>query len=237
LTITDLPGLVLARNNGNAIDLDRDAAGHGWFVDPTPGDDSEFDADGQALAGSDAEGDIDLLTVVTHELGHVLGFDHGTGPIMADTLSTGVRLQASGDSSADVAASDSNEPKTLIFKESLGRLFSAADAAYVDLFSDTDFDGTRDDLDLDGRKDFDFIFDDTIRNDARKADGRTNGNAGLDETKSLTEIELSESTLDDADDDIPGTKLQRQLPAPDTGLISWTRHSGITDQLFNFLDT
>jgi hypothetical protein len=62
ITIADLPGLVLARYNGNLIELDRDAAGHGWFVDPTPGDDSEFGVDGKALAGSGAEGDIDLLT-------------------------------------------------------------------------------------------------------------------------------------------------------------------------------
>jgi Ca2+-binding RTX toxin-like protein len=32
IAVSDLPGLVLARYNGNVIELDRDAAGHGWFV-------------------------------------------------------------------------------------------------------------------------------------------------------------------------------------------------------------
>ena len=105
ISIANLPGLVLARNNGNQIELDANAAGHGWFVDLTSGDDSEFDANGQALAGSDAEGDIDLLTALTHELGHVLGFDHGSLPIMDASLTTGLRLELSADSSTADATS------------------------------------------------------------------------------------------------------------------------------------
>ena len=99
VSIVDLPGLVLARNNGYEIELDVNAAGHGWFLDPTPASDEEFDASGKALAGSDAEGDIDLLTALMHELGHVLGFDHGDAAIMADSLATGERI-------LDIAAKD-----------------------------------------------------------------------------------------------------------------------------------
>ncbi|MDH4109610.1 MAG: hypothetical protein OEW35_14975, partial [Gammaproteobacteria bacterium] len=64
--VGDLPGLVLARNNGTLIEIDVNAAGHGWFVDATPGDDLEFDAGGQAIAGSAARDDMDLLSALMH---------------------------------------------------------------------------------------------------------------------------------------------------------------------------
>jgi hypothetical protein len=227
ITIADLPGLVLARHNGNVIELDRDAAGHGWFVDPTPGADNEFDADGKALAGAGAEGDIDLLTAVTHEFGHVLGFDHETGgPIMADSLTTGVRLQPGEQAMASTTVSE--EPRTLVFDETLGRLLSVEDAAYTALFGDTDFDGVVDDWDLDGHKDI---------GDERTSDTRVNGKANADAVEPDTVTRLTKNAFDDADINLPGTKLQRQLPAPSTGLIAWTRESGLSDKLFNFLDT
>ena len=40
--IVDLPGNMLGESAGNTIYVDRNAAGYGWFVDPTPGDDREF---------------------------------------------------------------------------------------------------------------------------------------------------------------------------------------------------
>jgi hypothetical protein len=71
------------------VQLDDDGAGRGWFVDPTPSEDAEFGA------GGPAEG-YDLLTVVMHELGHVLGLpdlDPGAAPgdLMAATLTLGTR--------------------------------------------------------------------------------------------------------------------------------------------------
>jgi hypothetical protein len=236
ITIADLPGLVLARHNGNVIELDRDAAGHGWFIDPTPGADNEFDADGKALAGAGAEGDIDLLTAVTHEFGHVLGFDHETGgPIMADSLTTGVRLQPGEEALANSAVSETS--RTLVFNDSLGSLLSVEDAAYAALFGDKDFDGVVDDWDLDGNRDIAFVIDDTSRGDARTSDTRINGKANSDAVEPDTETGLTRNALDDADINLPGTKLQRHLPAPSTGLITWARESGVSDKLFNFLDT
>jgi hypothetical protein len=75
-----------------------DAAGHGWFVDPTPAQDEEFDrhgSDGQLHAVDPRAVDrIDLLTVAEHEMGHVAGLDDldptATG-LMGGKLGTGVR--------------------------------------------------------------------------------------------------------------------------------------------------
>ena len=67
------------------ITIDTNAAGHGWFVDPTPSSNSEFTHAVNA-AGTDlftdptnaAAGHLDLLTTVIHELGHVLGLPDAT---------------------------------------------------------------------------------------------------------------------------------------------------------------
>ena len=40
--VADLPGGLLGEAVGKTILIDRDAAGYGWFVDPTPADDLEF---------------------------------------------------------------------------------------------------------------------------------------------------------------------------------------------------
>jgi Ca2+-binding RTX toxin-like protein len=98
--VADLGGLALARIEGKTITVDDDAAGHGWFIDPTPYDDSEFSvrtADGmRANPSSDAYSKIDLLTVLMHELGHAIGYQHdasvpGATALMAEDLVPGLR--------------------------------------------------------------------------------------------------------------------------------------------------
>nr|MCH9655562.1 matrixin family metalloprotease [Planctomycetota bacterium] len=78
--LTDLPDATLGAATSTTIMIDINAAGYGWFVDDTPFDHSEFslDADGNLVAdeSSAAFGRMDLLTVVMHELGHTLGYDH-----------------------------------------------------------------------------------------------------------------------------------------------------------------
>jgi hypothetical protein len=75
----------------NRIYIDSTAAGHGWFVDPTPYQDEEF-AGGQALPNTAAVGHTDLLSVVLHEMGHLAGLaDNDGSDLMGATLATGVR--------------------------------------------------------------------------------------------------------------------------------------------------
>ncbi|MEA3008920.1 MAG: hypothetical protein QOJ91_612, partial [Sphingomonadales bacterium] len=74
--IADMAGIFVGSSTHGVVTLDNDAAGHNWFIDSTPGEDSEFDGSGTRLtadAGGAAEGKIDLLTVLMHELGHQIG--------------------------------------------------------------------------------------------------------------------------------------------------------------------
>ncbi|HCU70037.1 MAG TPA: hypothetical protein DGF30_12660 [Desulfomicrobium sp.] len=84
--VGDLSGQILGLTGNGTVFIDADAAGYGWFVDPTPLDDSEF-------TGGTAEG-MDLLTAVMHEFGHVLGFRDVPAALdclMSGTLEEGVR--------------------------------------------------------------------------------------------------------------------------------------------------
>jgi hypothetical protein len=69
--MADLPGVQLARVAGTRIIIDRDAAGHGWCVEPT----QNYRAGSESLgrAGSQAPAGMDLVTAIMHELGHFIG--------------------------------------------------------------------------------------------------------------------------------------------------------------------
>jgi hypothetical protein len=101
----DLPGpfLGLAFASENTVRIDTDAAGYGWFVDSTPWEDSEF-----SLPGDQGEqGRMDLLSTVTHELGHMLGLDdlHGDAhadDLMGEELAAGSRRVPTAEEAAEV---------------------------------------------------------------------------------------------------------------------------------------
>jgi hypothetical protein len=94
--------LGLADAAANLIRIDDDAAGHGWFVDPTPWDDAEF-----ATTGNQGEQHrMDLLTVLTHELGHLLGYDHAEDGVMQESLLAGTREMPAAGGSLDAVKVD-----------------------------------------------------------------------------------------------------------------------------------
>jgi len=94
--IADLGGTTLGLASGNTIWLDDNAAGWGWFVDATPWDDSEFTTPGN----QGEQNHMDLLTVVMHELGHLLGYEHEDTGVMSETLAAGIR-QTPGHAATD----------------------------------------------------------------------------------------------------------------------------------------
>ncbi|NEQ97870.1 MAG: PKD domain-containing protein, partial [Cyanothece sp. SIO2G6] len=101
IEIRDLPTGQLAEatitrfdTNGQPIAgtilLDDDANGLGWYIDPTPWDNTEYHPDQtdtllKATPDSPAHGRYDLLTTLLHELGHLAGIIHGN-PTYDDRL-------------------------------------------------------------------------------------------------------------------------------------------------------
>jgi hypothetical protein len=75
--VADLPGDLLGLTTNGLIQIDANAASLGWYIDPTTGTDGAFAAGpggaSLAVAGGPAWGHIDLLTVLSHEIGNALG--------------------------------------------------------------------------------------------------------------------------------------------------------------------
>jgi hypothetical protein len=104
VSIADLAGGAVGQTTANTVTLDTDAAGYGWFVDATPHNNEEFIRTSNpnewvAKPGSAAEGKMDMLTVLLHEYGHVLGVNHDADghDLMSESLKPGVRRTLSAE--------------------------------------------------------------------------------------------------------------------------------------------
>ncbi|MCX7149090.1 MAG: matrixin family metalloprotease, partial [Rhodocyclales bacterium] len=134
VNFADLAGGAVGQTSGEGpnaiITLDDNAAGYNWFIDSTPADNSEFLPTANpyewiAKAGSEAAGKMDMLSVLLHEYGHALGFEHSANSqdFMATTLQPGVRrlpsteelalmAQLVGEIKGDMVDASSNTPDT-----------------------------------------------------------------------------------------------------------------------------
>jgi hypothetical protein len=98
--VADLNHGELGWTLGNRTWIDRTAEGWGW-----------------SLAGSPDQGQMDLLTVVTHELGHVLGMPQTATGVMELTLTPGVRLYPGSGPTGEAPATMTGlaaEPSTFV---------------------------------------------------------------------------------------------------------------------------
>uniref|UniRef100_UPI00262BDF4C polymorphic toxin-type HINT domain-containing protein n=1 Tax=Propionivibrio sp. TaxID=2212460 RepID=UPI00262BDF4C len=136
--IGTLPVGVAAETLGHQITLSVDGAGWGWYADSTPSLQEEFlptahPTDFIAALGSAAEGKLDLLTVLIHELGHVAGLGHASSEseAMSQVVSPGTRrLPSAGDlatlqmrlavpPSVDLAAQTHEAPVRMVLRTPL----------------------------------------------------------------------------------------------------------------------
>ncbi|WP_390881431.1 Calx-beta domain-containing protein [Thalassoroseus pseudoceratinae] len=150
--ITDLNDQhALGLAGSRVILIDDDGFGHGWFVDQTPLVDEEFTlVTGSELSATHAAAadQVDLLTVVMHELGHILGYgdlDAATNPneLMTGELGLGTRRLPSPTANADAdsstestSASDSgvnaSEPAAVGFEANTNDGIDGSESAPVD---------------------------------------------------------------------------------------------------------
>jgi hypothetical protein len=94
VSFADLGGVTLGQATPGQITLDDNAAGFGWYIDPSPQDNAEFSNAASATElltdpSLAPAGHIDLLTTIEHELGHELGLNDTYDPANRDSLMYG----------------------------------------------------------------------------------------------------------------------------------------------------
>ena len=97
--VSNLGTIALGLEADGVVTINQTAEGFNWYVNAGSGSSSQrfgsVGVNGELLAspGSAAANDVDLLTVLEHELGHVLGLPDNdrAGDLMDITLGLGVR--------------------------------------------------------------------------------------------------------------------------------------------------
>ena len=117
IQVANLGTGILGVEADGVITINQTAAGYNWYVNAGNASTQAFDLigpDGEILArpGSPAASEVDLLTVLEHELGHVIGLGDNAeaGDLMDITLGLGVR-RAPG--RAEVAAMPFSSPTAI----------------------------------------------------------------------------------------------------------------------------
>jgi hypothetical protein len=110
--VSNLGTTILGLEAGGVITINQTAAGYNWYVNAGSGSNQAFglvgpDDESLAEPGSPAANEVDLLTVLEHELGHVLGLPDNAeaGDLMDITLGLGVRRLPSSADLTTVAGS------------------------------------------------------------------------------------------------------------------------------------
>jgi hypothetical protein len=105
---------ILGLEAANTITINQTAAGFNWYVNANSGHGPSSrltGPGGEAVAapGSPAAGEVDLLTVLEHELGHVIGLSDNSeaGDLMDITLGLGVRRSPTAADLSTIAGSSS----------------------------------------------------------------------------------------------------------------------------------
>ena len=98
IQVANLGTNILGLEAANVITINQTAAGFNWYTNASARSIQAFALPGQGTVrlagpGSPAAGRVDLLTVLEHELGHVIGLpdNNQSGDLMDTTLDLGVR--------------------------------------------------------------------------------------------------------------------------------------------------
>ncbi len=115
IQVGDLGTSILGLEAANVITINQTAAGYDWYVSASPGMGRAFgqsgpDGESVAAPGSPPAGKVDLLTVLEHELGHVLGLSDNdqAGDLMDITLGLGLSRSPDGSDVMTIGGASTN---------------------------------------------------------------------------------------------------------------------------------